>query len=74
MSLERSVLATVVTKEDAMAHIRRKSAEEVSKAVDAMSEAVFIRRLDQELTTIERALAERNVDLALKLVLKQANP
>jgi len=68
MSLERSVLTTVSTKEDAMEHIRRKSAEEVSKAVDAMSEAAFEARLDRELATIDRALAERDLALALKLV------
>lgn len=68
MSLERSVLCTVDTKEDAMDHIRRKSVEEVSKAVSAMSEEAFERRLDAELAAIDSALAERSVDAALVLL------
>lgn len=68
MSLERSILSSVETKEEAMRHIKDKSAAEVSKAVDAMSETVFEARLDQELAEIDKALSELNILNALKLV------
>ena len=68
MSLERSVLARMATKEEAMTHIRSKAEEEVSKAVDAMSEAVFEKRLDKELAKIDKTLANRDVIIALRLV------
>ena len=68
MSLERSVLSTVETKDEVMIHIRNKSTEEVSKAVEAMSEKVFEERLDEELKAIDNALASRDVFVALKFV------
>lgn len=68
MSLERSVLSNVGTKEDAMRQIRSKSSVEVSKAVEAMSELVFERRLDQELAAIDRAIDQRDVLTALKFL------
>lgn len=68
MSLERSILAGLTTKEEAMEHIRGKSAEEVRKAVDAMSEGVFEQKLDQELLEIDKTLGERNTLIALKFV------
>lgn len=68
MSLERSILASVSTKEEAMIHIRDKSAEEVTKAVTAMSEEVFEARLDKELADIDRVLAESSVLGALTLI------
>jgi len=68
MSLERSILATVTTKEEAMVHIKDKSAEEVSKAVEAMDEGVFETHLDQELAEIDRVITDRDINAALKLV------
>jgi hypothetical protein len=68
MSLERSILATVTTKEEAMLHIRNKSAEEVSKAVEAMDEGAFETHLDQELSQIDKVIAERDINTALRLV------
>ncbi len=68
MSLERSILATVATKDEAMEHIRNKSAEEVSKAVDAMDEGEFEQRLDQELAFIDEVITGRDINGALKLL------
>lgn len=68
ISLERSVLASVATKEEAMGHIRDKSAEEVSKAVEAMDEGAFEERLDRELAEIDRTIQERHTNTALKLL------
>lgn len=66
VSLEKSVLSTVTSREEAMDHIRRKSVEEISKAVEAMSEAVFEERLDTELANIKRAIVSKDVLTALK--------
>jgi energy-coupling factor transporter ATP-binding protein EcfA2 len=68
MSLDRSVISSVGTKEEAMRHIQNKSTEEISKAVDAMSESVFERRLDSELAIIDGALRDKDVRTALKLL------
>ena len=51
-----------------MRHIQNKSTEEISKAVDAMSESVFERRLDSELAIIDGALRDKDVRTALKLL------
>jgi ribosomal protein L29 len=68
LSLNRSVLAQVATKEEAMGFIRAKSEEEVSKAVEAISESVFEQRLDQELMQIDKAVRDRDVRRALTFV------
>jgi len=68
LSLEKSVLATVNSKEAAMVHIRDKSVAEVSKAVQAMDEGVFEKKLDDELADIDRVIAETNVTATLRLV------
>lgn len=68
LSLERSVLSSVGTKDEAMRHIRTKVTEEVSKAVDAMSETAFEERLDRELAEIEKTIQDKNVLNALRLL------
>jgi len=68
LSLHRSVLAHVTTKEEAMRHIRDKSEEELSKTVQAMNEDVFEKRLDQALEQIDKALGDRDVLRALAFV------
>jgi hypothetical protein len=68
ISLERSILVKVTTKEEAMLHIRDKSAKEVSKAVEAMDEGTFETRLDQELSRIDKVIVERDVNNALRLM------
>ncbi len=68
MSLDKSLLKNVTTKEDAMKHIKDKSMDEVSKAVEAMSDAVFEQRIDRELACIDKILAEKNVVDALKFL------
>lgn len=68
LSIEKSVLANVSTKEEAMEHIRTKSAEEASKAVEAMSETVFEQRLDVGLNLIDQTIADQDVPTALKLL------
>lgn len=65
MSLERSQISSLKSKEDAMALIEGKSVEEINKAVEAMSAKEFERRLDQEISVIEKILEEKNVDMAL---------
>lgn len=65
LSLNRSILAHVTTKEEVIGHIRDKSEEEISKAVEAMSEDVFEKRLDKELAQIDKTLDERDVLRAL---------
>lgn len=68
ISLDRYLISTVKTKEDAMTHIRSRSNEEIRKAVDAMSELVFEQRLDKELATIEKTLLDKDVLVALKIL------
>jgi histone H3/H4 len=68
MSFERSVLATVTSKEEAMVHVRTKSADEVGKAIEAMSEDVFEHRLDDALSEIDRAIQNRDIQNALRLL------
>jgi energy-coupling factor transporter ATP-binding protein EcfA2 len=68
MSLERSVLATITTKEKAMEYIKDKSAEEVRKAVAAMDEGVFEANLDKILVKIDKVVEDRDVNAALKFL------
>ncbi len=51
-----------------MVHIRDKSAQEVSKAVEAMDDGAFEKLLDDELAHIDRVINEGNVTAALRLV------
>lgn len=68
LSIERSSLANVRTKEEVMNLIREKAVEEVSKARCMINETVVEQRLDSELAHIDRVLSERDVLQALKLV------
>lgn len=68
MSLERFILSSVTTKEEAMQYIRDKSKEEIRKAVEAMSEQVFEERLDKELEGIDKVLTDNDVVKALMYV------
>jgi ABC-type cobalamin/Fe3+-siderophores transport system ATPase subunit len=68
LSLERSEMASSSTKEEVMALMQSKSAIEVSKAVEAMSEKVFEERLDRELERVDLATSTRNVRDALRLL------
>jgi len=65
LSIEKSALSSVSSKEDAMGIIREKSSEEVNKAMDAMSDDAFESKLDEELAEIESAIVNRDVMEAL---------
>jgi ABC-type cobalamin/Fe3+-siderophores transport system ATPase subunit len=68
ISLERKILSSVSTKEDAMEHIRGISDIELTKAADAMDINVFETKLDSELEKINSTIQERDIYMALKLL------
>jgi ABC-type cobalamin/Fe3+-siderophores transport system ATPase subunit len=61
LSIEKSALSTVSSKEDAMTIIREKSSEEVNKAMEAMSEDAFETRLDAEISNINETISNKNI-------------
>lgn len=65
MSLERSQISSLKSKEEAMALIEDVSSDEIRKAVEAMSTGEFERRLDLEIANIEQILHDKNVNMAL---------
>jgi len=65
LSIEKSTLSTVTSKDDAMTIIRDKSSEEVNKAMKAMSEDTFESKLDEELGNINTTISNRDIIKAL---------
>ena len=68
LTLDRSILRNVTTKEEALHHILMKSDEEIKKTEDAISISKFEERLDAELAEIKRSLAVRDIHYALKVL------
>jgi ABC-type lipoprotein export system ATPase subunit len=68
LSLEKSTLAAISTKDEAMNLIKDISAGEINKAVEAMDESAFEARLDSELAHIDQIISSGDVIAALRLV------
>jgi len=68
LSLEKSVINHVSSKEEAMNLIRQKSTSEIAKAVQAMDETIFEQRLDEELSRIEEIISNRDTLGALRFL------
>ncbi|WP_417835435.1 ATP-dependent nuclease [Thalassospira tepidiphila] len=68
ISLSRSVLSEIQSKEQAMEHIKTKSSEQIDIAIKAMSADSFEEALEKQLSLINDCLEERNVLEALRII------